>query len=167
MARLTPQQYQDELIYRQTRVVRYTNGQVKLATNLVNELNKKLAEYCLRKELLESKKQYNDIKQFIKKQSIIYRDKLYKHLQKEMRGFVEEQAAWIYANSPVELDKKKVDTIMRHVFFEAFSESENIKTFVTRIFNQIFQLWNAQLTIAYRTKLPMKKMILNILGDES
>jgi hypothetical protein len=66
----------------------------------------------------------------------------------------------------VELERKKVDSIVRDAFFEAFSETDNIKSYVTRIFNQILQLWYSQLTIAHRTKQPMKDMVFLVLGKE-
>ena len=161
---LTPVQFVDESIHRQIKVSRYANGQVKYAQELLDELNDRIAKYILRNSILESKVQYTDSKVYIRKRCIEYRDRFYKYLQKELREFVKEQSKWVYNNSSVKLEKKKVDAITRDVFFEAFSETDSIKVYVQRIFNQVFQLWNAQLTISYRTKQPLKDMVKLVLG---
>jgi hypothetical protein len=84
-------------------------------------------------------------------------------LQKELEDFIIEQSKWVYANSPMELKKVNIDRILRDIFFTAYSDTDNIKSYVTRIFNQIFLTWNAQLTIAYRTGQKMKDTVKLIL----
>ena len=168
MPRLTAQQFLDESIYRQTRVVRYATGQVNVIRSIVDQLNEKIARYCIRKEIIETKAQYQDCRVHIRKLCLDYRNKTYKYLQKELKGFIREQATWVKEHSPVEL-KVPRDTIKqsaRDAFFVAFSDTDNVKSYVTRIFNQIFQLWNAQLTIAYRIGTPAKEMAKNITGKD-
>jgi len=71
----------------------------------------------------------------------------YNYLQKELFNFTKEQSKWVYANSPVELKKANINKMVKNIFFTAYSDTDNIESFVTRIFNQIFQIWNAQCTI--------------------
>jgi len=120
--------------------------------------------YQITKEIIETKKQHADSKKHVREMCMEYRNRLYSHFQKELKGFVKEQSKWLYANSPVKLEKKDNDKIVNNIFFEAFSDAENIKAFTQRIFNQIFQLWNAQLSIAYKTKQPLNEAVLLILG---
>ena len=166
MARLTPAQFMDEVIYRQIRITRYAAGRVRFVRNLVDELNDGIAIYLLKKEKMETKGQVADSRKYIRAKCLEYRERLYNYLQKELRDFVEEQGEWIYANSPVELKKKNPDTIYNNIFFEAFSDNETITAFIQRIFNQILQLWNARLSIAYRTGQPMKDMVKLVLDRE-
>ena len=69
-------------------------------------------------------------------------------------------------HSPVKLEETNMDRVFNDIFFSAFSDTDNIKSYVTRIFNQIFQIWNAQLTIAYRVNQNMKDMIKLVLDKE-
>ena len=164
--RLTAKEYKDEVIYRQIQLTRYTTGQANYALSLINELNDKIARYCLKKITVETKSQYSDCKIFIRTKCIEYRDKLYRYLDKELRDFINEQAQWVYDNSPIKLEEANSDRIVNDVFFTAFSDTDTIKTYLIRIFNQVFQLWNAQLSIAYRTGQNMKSMIKLILDKE-
>jgi hypothetical protein len=164
--RLTPEKYRDEVIRRQIQVTRYASGQVKYVRSLIDALNEKIARYCLKNDLIETKSQYEWCRKYIKAKSIEYREKLYGYLQKELRDFVTEQSKWIYANSPVKLKKTDIDRIMKDIFFTAYSDTDDIKGYVTRIFNQVFQIWNAQLTIAYKTRQTMKDMVKLILDKE-
>jgi len=166
MPRLTPEQFRDEAIYRKTRVLRYINGQVKIVHALVNELNEKIARYCLKKKMIETKGQYADLRTYIRERCMQYREKLRTHLEKELKGFIREQVKWTYDNSPVKLEKADdmVKKVYRNMMFEAFSDTDTVKGFLQRVFNQIFQLWNVQSTIAYRTKLPMEDMVRLVLG---
>ena len=164
--RLTPKQYRDEAIRRQMQITRYSTGQANYANSLIGELNEKIAGFCLKKDFIETKTQYAECKKYIKVKSIEYRERLYNYLQKELRDFIIEQSKWVYANSPVKLEKANIDKIARDVFFTAYSDTDNIKGYVTRIFNQIFQTWNAQLTIAYRTGQKMKDTVKLVTGGE-
>jgi hypothetical protein len=164
--RLTPKQYKDELIYRHIKLSRYVTGQANYAVSMVTELNGKIAGFCLKKEAVETKGQYAGCKTFIRLKCLEYREKLYGYLQKELKRFIIEQAKWVYANSPVKLEKAAIDRVFKDVFFSAFSDTDTIKSYVTRIFNQIFQIWNAQLTIAYRTGQTMKAMVALVLDKE-
>ena len=145
---------------------RYITGQVNIIRALVDELTETIAEFCLKKELLETKGQYADCRVYIRKQCLQYREKLYQHIQKELKGFAVEQSAWVYQNSPIRLERVDTKKSVRNITFEAFSDTDTIKSYVTRLFNQLFQLWNSQLSIAYRTRLPMKEMVKNITGKE-
>ena len=164
--RITPKQYLDEAVYRQIKITRYATGQANYVQSLINELNDKIAEFCVVKIIIETKGQYVECKKFIRAKSIEYREKLYSYLQKELEDFTKEQSKWVYSNSPVELKKANVNRIIKNIFFTAYSDTDNINTFVTRIFNQIFQIWNAQLTIAYRTGQSMKDMVKLVLDKE-
>jgi hypothetical protein len=164
--RLTPKQYRDEFVYRQIKVTRYATGQANYVQSLINKLNDEITKFCLQKKTIETKKQYADCKKFIRTKCIEYREKLYKYLQKELRDFVIEQSKWVYANSPVELEKANVDRILKDVFFTAYSDTDNIKSYIKRIFDQIFSLYNSQLSIAYRTGESMKDMIMLITSKE-
>lgn len=164
---LTHQQYQDEAIYRQIKVSRYATGQANYARSIVDKLNEEIAKFLLKKELIETKGQYAECRVYIQKLCIEYRDRLYRYLEKELREFVKEQSTWVYQHSPVKLKKAKIDKIARNIFFEAFSDNDNIKSYVQRIFNQVYQLWNNQLSIAYRIKLPMKDMVELVMGKEN
>ena len=164
--RLTPKQYRDETVYRQIKVSRYATGQANYVQSLVDELNDKIARFCLIKKIIETKGQHQECKKYVRSKCMEYRERLYNYLQKELKGFIKEQSKWVYNNSPVELKKANIDRISRNVFFTAFSDTENIKSFVTRIFNQIFQIWNSQLTISYRTGQTMKDMIKLVLDKE-
>lgn len=164
--RPTPKHYREEAVYRQIKVTRYATGQANYAQSLVGKLNEEIAKFCLQKKTIETKKQYADCKKFIRAKCIEYREKLYEYLQKELRDFVIEQSKWVYANSPVKLQKVNVDRIVRDIFFTAYSATDNIKGYVTRVFNQIFSLYNSQLTIAYRTGENMKDMMKSITGKE-
>jgi hypothetical protein len=163
---LTPAQYMNETIYRQIKVSRYATGQAKYARELLDKLNNKIADYILQIDVIEIKSQYVDAKGYAKRTCAEYRDKFYSYMKKELHDFIEEQSIWVYTNSPVELKKKKIDAILRNVFFEAFSDTENIKAFIIRIFQQVYSLWNGQLTIAYRVKGKTKDMVNLILGRE-
>lgn len=165
MLSLSPtQQYKDVAIYRHILIGRYADGQVKKAMRLYNKLTKSIAEYCLRREILDTKGQYKECRKHIRIECLKYRDMLYTQLQQELKGFIKEQASWIYEHSPVELKKADNDKILNDVNFLAFSDTDTIKGYVQRLFNQIYQLWNSQLSIAYRTKLPMKEMVQIIIG---
>ena len=164
--RNTPKQYRDETVHRQIQVTRYATGQANYVRSLIDELNEKNAKYCLKKTIIETKGQYTDCKGFIKARCIEYRGKLYNYLQRELKDFIIEQSKWVYTNAPVELEKANVDRILKNIFFTAFSDTDNIENYVERIFNQIFQIWNAQLTIAYRTGETMKDMVEIILDKE-
>jgi len=164
--RITPKQYLDEAVYRQIKITRYATGQANYVQAMIDELNDKIARFCLLKKVIETKGQYAECKKYIKAMGIKYREKLYKYLQKELKDFTKEQSKWVYSNSPVELKKANVDRILKNIFFTAFSDTDNIPTFVTRIFNQIFQIWNAQLTIAYRTGQNVKDMIKLVLDKD-
>lgn len=164
--RLSLKQYRDETVYRQIKITRYATGQANYTQFLINKLNEEIAKFCLKIKIVETKGQYSECKVFIKAKCIEYREKLYKYIQKELKEFIIEQSKWVYTNSPIELRKVNVDRILNAVFFTAFSDTDNINSFVTRIFNQIFQIWNAQLTISYRTGQKMKDMIKLILDRE-
>jgi hypothetical protein len=129
-------------------------------------LNEKIARFCLKEGLIETKSQYAECKKYIRAKCMDYREKLYKYLQRELKKFITEQSKWVYANSPIKLKKTNIDKVARDIFFIAFSDTDNIKGYITRIFNQIFQLWNAQLTIAYRTGQGMKDMVKLVLDKE-
>jgi len=161
--RLTPEQYRDELVYRQIQISRYVTGQANFTRAMIEELNEKVARFCLKKKHIETKGQYTECRTFIRAKCLEYREKLFSHLQMEMKNFIEEQSRWIYEYSPVKLEKVKRDKIARNIFFTAYSDTDNIKSYVTRIFNQIFQIWNAQLTIAYKTRVSMKEMVELVL----
>jgi hypothetical protein len=164
--RLTPKQYKDEIILRQIQVSRYATGQTQYVNSLIDELNEKIARFCLKEGLIETKGQYAECKKYIREKSIDYRKKLYIYLQKELKRFITEQSKWTYNNSSVVLRKVNIDKAVRDIFFIAYSDTDNIKSYITRIFNQIFQLWDAQLTIAYRTGQSMKGMIKLVLDKE-
>jgi hypothetical protein len=162
--RLTPKQYRDEVIRRQIQITRYATGQTNYVNSLIDELNEKIAKFCLKKELIETKMQYSECKKYIRVKSIEYREKLFNYLQKELKGFIIEQSKWVYTNSPIKLEKANVDRIIRDVFFTAYSDTDNIKGYVKRIFDQIFQTWNAQLLISYRTGQRVENMIKLVIG---
>jgi hypothetical protein len=165
--RLTPKQYLNETVYRQVKISRYATGQANYVQSLVDRLNEEIARFCLSKKLIETKGQYAECKKFIKAKCMEYRERLYSYLQKELYGFTKEQSKWVYSNSPIELKKRaNVNKIIKNIFFTAFSDTDNIKSFVTRIFNQIFQIWNAQLTIAYRADQNMHDMVKLVLDKE-
>lgn len=164
--RLTPKQYRDETIRRQIKITRYATGQANYVNSLVNELNELIAKFCLKKELIETKKQYTECKKYIKIKCMDYREKLLNYLEKELEDFIIEQSKWVYANSPIELEKVNIERVLKNIFFTAYSDTDNIKGYVTRIFNQIFQTWNAQLSIAYRTEQTMKDMVKLVLDKE-
>ena len=164
--RLTPKQFRNETIRRQIQITRYATGQANYAQYLINKMNEEIARFCLKKEVIETKGQYADCKRFIKAQCIEYREKLYNYLQNELNAFIKEQAKWLYINSPIKLEKANNEKIARDVFFSAFSDTDNIKTYITRIFDQVFQIWNAQIKIAYRTGHTMKNMVLLILNKD-
>jgi hypothetical protein len=162
--RRTLQQYRDEAIRRQIQLTRYATGQANYINSLVDKLNGEITEFCLKKSFIETKTQYAESKKYIRKKCIEYRENLYKYLQKELKDFTIEQSKWVYANSPVELKKANTDKILRDIFFAAYSDTDNIKSYVTRIFNQIFQTWNAQLSIAYKIKQSLKDTVKLVLG---
>ena len=162
---LTSAQFADEAIYRQIKTAHYINGQAEQAKKLLREMNQRIAKRLMRNDKLETKSQYAEDKKYIRKRCVEYRDRFYGGLQNDLRAFAKEQAKWVYANSPVKLEKKNIDAIMRNVNFEAFSDVENIRQFAQRVFNQAFQLWNAQLTIAYRTGQLMSDLVALILGE--
>ena len=164
--RLTPKQYKDESVYRQIKISRYATGQANYVMSVINELNEKIAKFCLKKELIETKGQYADCRKFIRAKCFEYKEKLYNYLQKELKDFIIEQSKWVYTNSPVKLEKVNVDRVLKDVFFSAFSDTDNIKSYVTRIFNQVFSIWNMQLNISYRIGQSMKEMVLLILDKE-
>ena len=164
--RTSSKQFKDEMIYRQIKITRYITGQANYIQSLVKELNEKIARFCLKKIEIETKGQYAECKKFIRAKCIEYREKLYLYLQKELADFINEQSNWVYSNSPIELEKANIDRAIKNVFFTAYSDTDNIKSYVTRIFNQVFQIWNAQLTIAYRTGQSMKNMIKLIIDKE-
>jgi hypothetical protein len=164
--RLTAKQFRDEVVYRQIQVTRYATGQANYVRSLINQLNEEIARFCLKKKTIDTKRQYAECKKFISAKCIEHREKLYKYLQKELKDFIIEQSKWVYANSPVDLKKIDVDKILKDIFFTAFSDTDDIKGYVTRIFNQIYQIWNAQLTIAYRMNENMKDMIKLVLDKE-
>jgi len=156
---LTPAQYADEIIYRKILTTRYITGQVNYVRDLVNKMTGEIARHIMARKNIETKTQFNDSRKYIRAKCLEYRDKLYKHLQKELRGYIREQAQWEYDNSPVKLKKIDTEKTVRNVFFEAYSEGDTIKSYVERIFNQIYQLWNAQLSIAYRTGQDLDEMV--------
>jgi len=164
--RLMPKQYKDEAVYRQIKITRYATGQSNYIQSLINKLNDEIAEYCLKKKIIETKIQYSDCRKFVKIKCINYRDKLYGYLQKELKEFIIEQSKWVYTNSPIDIKKVNVDKILRNVFFTAYSDTDNIKGYIKRIFDQIFSTWNSQLTITYRTRQNVKDMVKLILGRE-
>jgi len=164
--RLTPDHYKDELIYRQIKIAEYADGQVKYAQSVISEMNEKIAKFCIKKELIETKGQYTVCQRYIKSVCIEYRKKLYGYFQKELKRFIIEQSKWVYSNSPITLKKVSVDKIYNDVFFLGFSDTDNIKSYFTRIFDQVFQLWNIQLSIAYKVKQPMAEMVLLVMGKE-
>ena len=125
---LSPVQFTDEAIHRQIKVTRYINGQVKNAQTLLKELNIRIAKHILQNDIIETKSQYTENKVYIRKRCIEYRDRFYKYLQNELRLFAKEQAKWVYSNAPGNLEKTDIDKSIRNIFFEAFSETENIKT---------------------------------------
>ena len=163
MARLTAEEFLDEAIYRRIQFIRYITGQVNYVQFVIKELNQDIAQYVLKKELIETKGQYHDSQKYIRQKCMIYRERLNKYLQKELKAFVKEQSAWIYQYSPSKLEKVDRDKILRDINFVSFSDTDNIKSYIVRIFNQIFQLWSNQLRIAYRVKLPMSDMVKQIL----
>jgi hypothetical protein len=164
--RLTPKQYRDEVIRRQIQITRYTTGQANYVNSQINKLNESIAKYCIKKDVLETKSQYADCKKYIKIKCIEYRDMLYKYLEKELAAFIIEQSKWVYSNSPIKLEKIDTDKVARDIFFTAFSDTDNIKSYIKRIFDQVFQIWNAQLTISYRLQQKMKDMVKLVLGRE-
>ena len=162
--RLTPKQYRDEAIRRQIQITRYATGQTNYINSLIDELNEKIAKFCLEKEVIETKMQYSECKKYIKAKCIEYRDRLYSYLQKELNDFIIEQSKWVYANSPIKLERVNVDKVIKNVYFTAYSDTDNIKSYVKRIFDQIFQTWNAQLSIAYRTGQRVGNMVKLVTG---
>ena len=164
--RLTVEQYRGELIYRQIQISRYATGQANFVQSLVGKLNDEAAKFCLKKKRIETKKQYSDCKTFIRIKCLEHRDRLYYYLKKEMKNFAKEQSKWIYGYAPVKLKKVDTDKITRDIFFTAFTDTDTIRNYVTRVFNQILQIWNAQLTIAYKTGISMAEMIELVLDKE-
>ena len=164
--RLTSKQYRDETVYRQIKISRYATGQANYIQSMVKILNEEIARFCLKKNFIETKGQYQECKKFIRLKCIEYREKLYNYLQRELKDFVNEQSKWVYANSTVDLKEANIDKVLRNIFFTAFSDTDNIKSFVTRLFNQIFRLWNAQISISYRTGQSIKDMIELLLDRE-
>jgi hypothetical protein len=164
--RLTPKQYRDEIVHRQIQITRYATGQTNYIYSLVDKLNEKIARFCLKEDLIDTKIRYAECKKYIRIKSIEYRERVYAYLQKELKRFITEQSKWAYNNSPVVLKKVNIDKAVRDIFFIAYSDTDNIKGYITRICNQIFQLWNAQLTIAYRTGQTMKDMVKLVLDKE-
>jgi hypothetical protein len=162
--RLTPKQYRDEAIRRQIQITRYATGQTNYINSLIDELNEKIAKFCLEKEVIETKSQYAECKKYVRVKCIEYRDRLYNYLQKELKDFIIEQSKWVYANSPIKLEKVNVDKVIKNVYFTAYSDTDNIKSYVKRIFDQIFQTWNAQLSISYRTGQRVGNMIKLVIG---
>lgn len=164
--RLSSKQYRDETIRRQIQVTRYVTGQANYVNSMINKLNESIARYCIKKDLIETKLQYKECKKYVRVKCIEYRDRLYNYLHKELSGFIIEQAKWIYTNSPIKLDTIDTSKIINDAFFTAFSDTDNIKSYISRIFDQIFQTWNAQLTISYRIQQRMKDMVKLVLGRE-
>jgi hypothetical protein len=163
MSRTT--EYRDELIYRKIMTSRYSEGIVSYSLAYIKKLNETIKNYLLYVDRIETKKQYQDCKVFIKNNCFNYRQKYYVYFQKELRGFIREQCRFVYDNSPVKLQHKDQKKILSDVNFEAFNNSDTNKSYITRIFNQIFNIWNSQLTIAYRIKQPMKELISLVLGE--
>jgi hypothetical protein len=161
---LSPKKYYDERILRRIQITRYQNGQVNYIRGLINDMNKRIAHHIIGKEKLESKALYQDCRVYVRKRCMEYRDRVYKYLQKEIKGFVKEEQKWEYQNSPKSLKKVDPKKSVRGIFFEAYSDTDTIKSYVTRIFNQIFQIWNSQLSIAYRTGGLLEDMVKIVLG---
>jgi len=161
--RLSPEQYRDELVYRQIQISRYVTGQANYTRTMIDELNEKIARFCLKKIQIETKGQYAECRTFIRAKCLEYREKLFSYLQREMKDFIAEQSRWIYEYFPIKLEKVKREKIARNIFFTAYSDTDNIKSYVTRIFNQVFQIWNAQLTIAHKTRISMNEMVELVL----
>jgi hypothetical protein len=163
---LSKEEYLDERILRRIQIIRYQNGQIRYIKSFVDALNDRIAGYVLKKELLETKALYIDCRVYIRKRCIEYRDRVYKYLQKEIKDFVREESKWEYQNSPVLLKKADTKKIIRDIFFEAFSDTDTIKSYCMRIFNQIFQIWNSQLSIAYKINQPLKDMVKMVTGKD-
>jgi hypothetical protein len=164
MPRLNAKQFHREALRRQIQFTRYTTGQVNSVKSCVDELYNTIARRAVKIKYIETKKQFADFKTFVREQCLAYRHKVYDQMQKELVGMVKEQSRWIYSNSPKRLKKCDNDKILRNINFEAFSDTENIASFVKRLFNQVFQTWTAQASIAYRTRQPLKDMAENIMG---
>jgi hypothetical protein len=161
---LTPAEFLDESIYRQTRIIRYAAGQQRTIRRLVEEMTDMIAKYVIHMETLETKGIYVQTRKYIREQCIKYRHRCLEHLRKEISGLIKEESEWLYQNSPNKLVKADVEKIERDILFEAYSYTDNIDSYFQRIFNQIFQLWNNQLAIAYRTKQDTKDMVKFITG---
>jgi len=167
MPRLTQEQFRDELIYRQVMFTRYVNGQVKYVQQMVDELNLVLGKRCVMEDVIETKRQYNEVRIYIRQTCITHRKKLIRYLQKEIAGLVKEQSTWLYQYMPIRLEKPHQKQMVRNVYFGAFSERHTIRAWIVDIYNRLFQLWNSQLTIAYRVGTPMKTMVKGITGKRS
>ena len=163
---LPSEKYRDELVYRQIQISRYITGQVNFTQALIDELNETIARFCLKKKRIETKGQYTECRVFIRVECLKYREKLFTYLQKEIKDFIKEQSKWVYEYFPLKLEKADRGKITQNVFFTAYSDTDTIKSYVTRIFNQIFQTWNAQLTIAYGTGITMPEMVELVLDRE-
>lgn len=161
---MTPEEFRDEMILRQIKVSRYITFQVKTMRAIVDDLNNTIEKRVLREKQIETKKQLQRVRVYIREHAIEIRDKTYRYLQREIKGFMKEQALWMYQNSPVKLKRIDIDKAFRDMNFEAFSDTDTIKSYITRIFNQIYQIWNSQLTIAYRTGLSMEDLVKVIRG---
>jgi len=164
MARLSPEQFHDELIYRQVMFTRYVNGQVKHVQTMVDELNLVLGRRCVREDIVETKRQYNELRMYIRKTCITHRKKLIRYMQKEIAQLVKEQSAWLYEYLPIRPEKPHQKQMVRNIYFGAFSDRHTIKAWIVDLYNRLFQLWNSQLTIAYRVGTPMKTMVSGITG---
>jgi len=165
MPRLTSRQFHDEAVYRQMQVQRYANGQIRHVRGLIGELTAKLSRRAMHHGSIETKGQYADMRTYVRQQCLLYRRKLNEHLDRELKGFVREQAKWTYEYSPKKLRKADNGRMLRNVSFNAFSDTDTIRTWLAQIFNRIFQLWNSQLTIAHRLQTPMAEMIKAITGE--
>jgi hypothetical protein len=156
--------YKSESLYRNVQVSRYIQGQANYIKSLIGAMNEKISHYLTLKERLETKKSYNDCRVHIRKKCLACRRMVYAYLQRELKRFVKEQAKWVYGNSPVTLQKANTGKIYTDVFFTPFSDTDTVKSYCTRIFNQVYQLWAGQLGIAYKTGNPLKETVKAVLG---
>jgi hypothetical protein len=169
MPRPTAEQYKDELIMRKIDLDRYAEGMAAYTLAVVNRLNERISKYLIRNGAIESKKQFNASMRRIKPWIVQARNGLYETFQKEIHAFVKEEKAWIYGNSPIKLkkaDKNRTKKIESSIFFEAYSDTDTFRGYVTRLFNQIYQTWRSQLTIAHRTGQRIEDVVKLTAGAE-
>jgi len=159
-----PDGFRDELTWRQIRTQGYAASLAETVKGQVADLTETLCARMLAHESVDTKELYRELRSFVRKRCAERRDRTERLLRAELRGFVGEQAEWLYANCPAELERADAERMARDVFFGAFRDGCTVGDWPAALFGRIFRLWNAALASAYRTGVPMKTVVRRMAG---